>query len=54
MRESDTTRIHRLQGSIEVLDFILGLRGEMDLYIKGVSNGTMRKIEKEKEHAVGN
>ena len=56
MRESDTIRIHRLQGSLEVLDFLLGLRGEMDNYIQGVSSGKMRKIESPKEntHAVGN
>src|SRR5258706_16326900 len=56
MRESDTIRIHRLQGSLEVLDFLLSLRGEMDTYIQGVSSGTMRKVESPKEntHAVGN
>jgi len=57
MRESDTIRIHRLQGNLEVLDFLLGLRGEMDTYIKGVASGQMRKVEKkeekETEHGVG-
>ena len=46
MRESDSIRIHRLQGSLEVLDFLLSLRGEMDNYIQGVSSGKMRKVEK--------
>jgi hypothetical protein len=55
VKESDPTRIHRLQGMLSVLDDLLQLRGEVDLYVKGTSNGTMRKIEleKENEHAMG-
>ncbi len=55
LHESDTSRIHRLQGCISVLDNLLQLRGEVDTYIKGVSTGQMRKIEppKENSHAVG-
>jgi hypothetical protein len=46
-REYDSVRIHRLQGSLEVINNLLELRGEVDLYLKGVSNGSMKKIEKE-------
>jgi hypothetical protein len=46
---SDTVELHRLQGSLRVLGDIIELRGEMDSYIKGVSNGQMRKIEKPRE-----
>jgi hypothetical protein len=46
-KEDDTTRIHRLQGSLEVLDSIIQLRGEMDVYIQGINSGKMRKITKE-------
>ena len=54
VRESDTVRIHRLQGNLEVINNILELRGEVDLYIKGTISGKMQPIkEKEKEHAVG-
>ena len=54
-KESDTTKFHRLQGNLEVINSLLELRGEVDLYIQGVSSGKMRKIEPEKEieHAVG-
>ena len=62
-KESDLVRIHRLQGSLAVLDDMLQLRGTVDLYIKGVNTGQMRKIEskseleskieKENQHAVG-
>jgi hypothetical protein len=54
-RESDTVGFHRLQGALSVVDNLLELRGEMDLYIKGVMDGTMRKVESQKEngHAVG-
>jgi hypothetical protein len=54
-KESDTTKFHRLQGNLEVINTIIELRGEVDSYIKGVSSGKMRKIEpeKENEYAVG-
>ncbi len=52
----DTVDIYRFQGALKVLDTLLGLRDEVDTYIKGVSSGKMRKIEieKEKDHALGN
>ena len=49
----DTVDIYRFQGALKVLDTLLGLRDEVDTYIKGVASGKMRKIEKENEHAVG-
>ena len=49
VKESDSVRIYRLQGSLEVLDSIIQLRGEVDTYIKGLATGQMRKIETEKE-----
>ena len=48
-KEYDTVLFHRLQGSLEVIDNLLQLRGEVDNYIKGVSSGQMRKIEKPRE-----
>jgi len=52
----DTVEIYRFQGALKVLDTLLGLRDEVDTYIKGVSSGKMRKIEieKEKPNALGN
>ena len=44
VKEADTVEFHRLQGKMQVLDSILGLRGEMSRYIRGVSLGTMKKI----------
>ena len=52
-RESDTTKFHRLQGNLEVINNLLELRGEVDLYIKGVSSGKMRTITKENTNGVG-
>lgn len=52
-KESDSVRFHRLQGNLEVINDILELRGEMDNYIKGISSGTMRKVEKENGQYVG-
>jgi hypothetical protein len=54
-RESDSTKFYRLQGSLEVINTLLDLRGEVDLYISSVASGKMRKIELEKENqdAVG-
>ncbi len=45
----DTVDIYRFQGALKVLDTLLGLHDEVDNYIKGVTSGKMRKIEKEKE-----
>lgn len=50
--ERDEIELRRLQGALRVIDNIIELRGEMDSYIKGVSTGHMRKIEKENGHAV--
>jgi hypothetical protein len=52
-RESDTTKFHRLQGNLEVINNLLELRGEVDLYIKGVSSGKMRTITKENTNGLG-
>src|SRR5271170_1791116 len=52
-KESDTTRIHRLQGNLEVINNLIELRGEVDLYIKGVSSGSMQEIKKENSNGVG-
>ena len=50
----DSVELHRLQGALKVLDTIIELRGEMDMYIKGVSTGQMKRIEsKENTNAVG-
>jgi hypothetical protein len=51
--ESDSIQFYRLQGSLSVINTLLELRGEVDLYIKGVSSGTMRTITKETAHGVG-
>jgi hypothetical protein len=50
-KEYDTVRVHRLQGSLEIINNLLELRGEVDSYIKGVASGQMRKIEPSKEKA---
>jgi hypothetical protein len=47
-KEGDSIQFYRLQGSLSVINNLLELRGEVDLYIKGCSNGTMRPITKEK------
>ena len=51
---NDTVELHRFQGALKVLDAIIELRGQMDAYIKGVADGTMRKIEtKENTNEMG-
>lgn len=54
-KESDSIRFYRLQGSLEVINNLIELRGEMDSYIAGLASGKMRKItnEKENENVVG-
>ena len=51
--ESDSIQFYRLQGSLSVINTLLELRGEVDLYIKGVSSGTMRTITKETANGMG-
>src|SRR5947207_13977605 len=46
---NDSVDIYRLQGTLKCLDSIIELRGQMDAYIKGVSSGQMKKIEKPRE-----
>jgi hypothetical protein len=42
---ADTVEIHRLQGKLMVIEDLVGLRGEVVKYVKGLSDGTMKKIE---------
>lgn len=47
VREKDTVELYRLQGKLKALDDIIQLRGEISNYVKGVTNGTMKPINKE-------
>jgi hypothetical protein len=42
---ADNVEIHRLQGKLVVIDDLVGLRGEVVKYVKGLADGTMKKIE---------
>ena len=43
-RERDDVEIHRLQGELRAIDTLLTLEQEVSEYIKGVNNGTMKRI----------
>jgi hypothetical protein len=37
--------LYRLQGGLAIIEDILQLRGEVSKYLKGIREGTMKKIE---------
>lgn len=44
-RKTDTVELYRLQGGLAIIEDILQLRGEVSKYLKGIREGTMKKIE---------